>query len=105
MKLTLSVDRHPVLAAEVPAGPFTLTAPLKGVSGRSTDLVEIATDTPFLPRRVGLVDDRVLGIFVERVCLQAVGKGGGRGGWQRPPTYETESALTMVPAVSSNNQS
>jgi arylsulfatase A-like enzyme len=76
VKLTLSVNRRPVLATEVPAGPFTLTAPLKGVAAGSADLVEIATDTPFLPRRVGLVDDRVLGIFVERVCLQAVGKGG-----------------------------
>ncbi len=76
VKLTLSVDHRPVLATEVPAGPFTLTAPLKGVAAGSTDLVEIATDTPFLPARVGLVDNRVLGIFVGRVCLQAVGKGG-----------------------------
>jgi arylsulfatase A-like enzyme len=76
VKLTLSVDHHPVLAAEVPAGPFTLTAPLKGVGRRSADLVEIATDKPFLPASVGLVDDRVLGIFVGRVCLQAVGTGG-----------------------------
>jgi hypothetical protein len=64
-----------VLEAEVPAGPFTLTAPVKGVPPGSTDLVEIATDTPFLPARVGLVDNRVLGIFVERVCLQAMEKG------------------------------
>jgi hypothetical protein len=70
VRLTLSVNRRPVLATVVPAGPFTLTAPLKGIRPGSRDLVEIATDTPFLPRRVGLVDDRVLGIFVERVCLQ-----------------------------------
>lgn len=76
VKLTLSVDRHPVLATLVPAGPFTLTAPLKGVRAGGTDLVEIATDKPFLPASVGLVDDRALGIFVERVCLQAVGAGG-----------------------------
>jgi hypothetical protein len=71
VKLTLSVDRHPVLATVVPAGPFTLIAPLKGIRAGSRDLVEIATDSPFLPRSVGIVDDRVLGIFVERVCLQA----------------------------------
>jgi arylsulfatase A-like enzyme len=71
VKLTLSVNRRAVLEAEVAAGPFTLTAPLKGIAAGSTDLVEITTDTPFLPRSVGLVDDRVLGIFVGRVCLQA----------------------------------
>ncbi len=85
VKLTLSVDRRPVLATVVPAGPFTLTAPLKGVADGGRDLVEIATDTPFLPRRVGLVDDRVLGIFVGRVCLQAVGAvGGGKEGSRWP---------------------
>jgi arylsulfatase A-like enzyme len=72
VKLTLSVNRRPVLATELPAGPFTLTASLKGVAAGSTDLVEIATDTPFLPARVGLVDNRVLGIFLNRVCLQTV---------------------------------
>jgi arylsulfatase A-like enzyme len=76
VKLTLSVNQRAVLETELPAGPFTLTAPLKGIAAGGTDLVEIATDSPFFPARVGLVDDRVLGIFVGRVCLQAAGKGG-----------------------------
>jgi len=75
VKLTLSVNRRAVLETELPAGPFSVVAPLKGVATGSTDLVEISTGTPFVPASVGLVDNRVLGIFVGRVCLGAVGKG------------------------------
>jgi hypothetical protein len=70
VKVTLSVDRHRVLESELPAGAVHLVAPLQGVAPGGLDLVEIATDSAFVPARHGMQDARSLGLFLTEVCLQ-----------------------------------
>ncbi|HEX4495368.1 MAG TPA: sulfatase [Thermoanaerobaculia bacterium] len=59
-------------------GPFELAVPVTGVALTDPSLVEIATDTEYVPSRHGdSKDDRSLGLFVTRVCLRTAG-GTGR---------------------------
>ena len=70
VRVTLSVNHHAVLETELQAGPFHLSAPLTGVPLDTLDLVEIATDSEFVPSRVGLPDQRSLGLYLTTVCLE-----------------------------------
>ena len=65
-----------VLSSTLPAGPFQLSAPLAGVPLSDPSLVEIATDE-FVPARHGLPDQRSLGLYFTRVCLEAGARTGG----------------------------
>jgi hypothetical protein len=79
VRVTLSVNHHPVLESELQVGPFHLSAPLAGVPLDDLDLVEISTDSAFVPSRVGLPDQRSLGLYLTTVCLEP-DAGSGRAG-------------------------
>ncbi|HEY0513067.1 MAG TPA: sulfatase [Thermoanaerobaculia bacterium] len=70
VRVTLSVNRHEVLETELKAGPFHLSASLAGVPLDSLSMVRIATDSEFVPSRVGLPDQRSLGLYLTRICLE-----------------------------------
>jgi arylsulfatase A-like enzyme len=58
-------------------GPFELAVPLTGVALTDPSLVEIATDTEYVPsRHSDSKDDRSLGLYVTRVCLQTAARTG-----------------------------
>jgi arylsulfatase A-like enzyme len=60
-------------------GPFELAVPVTGVALTDPSLVEIATDTEYVPSQHGdSKDDRSLGLFVTRVCLRTAAGGTGR---------------------------
>ncbi len=65
----LRVNGQPVLRTELPVGPFRVAGRLLA-KPPDPSLVEIATDFPFVPARQGLPDDRTLGIYLTRVCLE-----------------------------------
>ncbi|HEY2289309.1 MAG TPA: sulfatase [Thermoanaerobaculia bacterium] len=71
--VTLRVDGRPVLRSELPVGPFHIGVPLAGASLPDPTLVEIVTDSAFVPDREGLPDHRSLGLYLSRVCLRADG--------------------------------
>ena len=70
VRVTLSVNRHPVLEAELPGGPFRLSAPLTDAPLDDPALVEVTTDSAFVPSRHGLADSRSLGIYLTTLCLE-----------------------------------
>jgi arylsulfatase A-like enzyme len=74
--VTLRVNGVEVLSSSLPAGPFQLSAPLAGIPLSDPSLVEIATDE-FVPARHGLPDQRSLGLYFTRVCLEAGARTGG----------------------------
>jgi arylsulfatase A-like enzyme len=80
VRVTLSVNRHPVLESELKAGPFRLAASLAGVPLSDLDLVEISTDSAFVPARIGLPDQRSLGLYLTTVCLEPENRSGRAGG-------------------------
>jgi arylsulfatase A-like enzyme len=58
-------------------GPFELAMPVTGVALTDPSLVEIATDTEYVPSRHGdSKDDRSLGLYVTRVCLRTAAQTG-----------------------------
>jgi hypothetical protein len=67
--VTLRVDGRLVLRSELPRGPFRFGVPLAGGPLSDPTLVEIMTDSAFLPAREGLPDPRSLGLYLTRVCL------------------------------------
>ena len=77
VRVTLSVNRHPVLEAELPSGPFRLSAPLTGAPLNNPALVEVATDSAFVPARHGMADSRSLGLYVTTLCLEPEARTGG----------------------------
>ncbi len=80
VRVTLSVNHHAVLETELQVGPFHLSAPLTGVPLDDLDLVEIATDSAFVPSRAGLPDQRSLGLYLTDVCLEPESGSGRAGG-------------------------
>jgi hypothetical protein len=68
--VTLRVNGVEVLSSTLPAGPFHLSVPLDGIPSGDPSLVEIAADE-FVPARQGLADQRSLGLYFTRVCLEA----------------------------------
>ncbi|HTG34703.1 MAG TPA: sulfatase [Thermoanaerobaculia bacterium] len=77
VRVTLSVNRHPVLEAELPGGPFRLSAPLTGAPLDDPALVEVTTDSAFVPARHGLADNRSLGLYLTAICLEPGAATGG----------------------------
>ena len=71
VRLTVTVEHQPVLETEVPCGPFQISVPLDGTRLRQdTALVEIETDTAFVPSEHGQADPRSLGLFLKSACFQ-----------------------------------
>jgi arylsulfatase A-like enzyme len=69
VRMRVSVERRSVLDTEVGPGGFQVGAALAGVSAHTPLLVEVSTDTPFVPAAAGMNgDERSLGIFLSSVC-------------------------------------
>lgn len=59
-------------AVSIAPGPFEVFVPLDSiVTGKRWLLVRLVVDPPFYPREEGHPDDRVLGLFFTRYCLEA----------------------------------
>lgn len=73
VRLSVSVDHHPVLSAKVPRGPFRLSGPVPGNLPDEPAQVDLETGSAFVPagngNRPG--DRRALGIFLSSVCFQS----------------------------------
>ncbi len=68
--LRVKVERRPVLETQVAVGPFDLTAKVQGAASKLPVLVEIESDSVFVPSLHGGNDWRELGLFVSSVCLE-----------------------------------
>lgn len=76
VRLKVIVEHQPVLETEVPCGPFQISASLAGVELRpDTALVEIETDTAFVPAEHGQADERSLGLFLRAACFKPTAGG------------------------------
>lgn len=72
VRLTVTVEHQPVLETEVPGGPFEISAPVGDIRLRpDTTLVEIETDTAFVPAEHGQADQRSLGLFLKSACFRS----------------------------------
>lgn len=69
VSLRVKVERRPVLETQVAVGPFDLTAKVQGAISKLPVLVEIESDSVFVPSLHGGTDSRELGVFVSSVCL------------------------------------
>lgn len=79
VRVTIRVNRRPALRTELPVGPFQSSVPLAGVPRNTLSLVEIATDSEFVPARYGQADQRSLGLFLTEVCLDSGSRGPENG--------------------------
>jgi arylsulfatase A-like enzyme len=69
-RVTVRAAEGPLLESAVAPGAFRLTAPIDNLSADQPLVVEIATDSAFVPSEHGMADSRPLGLFVSSICLQ-----------------------------------
>ncbi len=69
-RFSVSVDDRPVASRAVPPGRFEARMPLLPVANDRV-LVRLDRTPPFVPARLGLVDDRMLGVFLTEACVVA----------------------------------
>ena len=69
LRFRVSVAGHGGLERTVPPGPFSAELRLGGGGASGPWVVTIERPQAFVPARVGLADDRVLGVFVTSLCL------------------------------------
>lgn|GEM_PF-1773523 len=75
VRLKVTVEHRLAVAAEVPLLNFTMAVDLSGVALHQDTLIELETDSAFVPAEHGAADSRPLGLFLASACFEPVGGG------------------------------